>query len=171
MEEQHCDPVSVDLRLEFSPIEPVPEHVIVVRPMPVLNQCDLGHEILVVGLDVADDGEVPPGVRDVHVDDFAILARRLTFYISNNTHTIIIFSSKRTTPESIKTYIERHPHRIVIGHPERRVHPYFGVQDNFHVSRVGVVVVVDVERVHHDTPVEVYYCETNGDTVMKSYSK
>lgn len=77
MEQQHCDAVSVHRRLEFSPIETISENVIVGRLGPVLYQRHLGHEVFGVRYHVADHGEVPPGVRDVQVDDFPVLAGSL----------------------------------------------------------------------------------------------
>lgn len=77
MEQQHGHAVSVDFGLEFSPIEPVPEQVIVVRRRSVLHQSDLGHEVSVVCFHVADHGEVPSGISDVHVDDLPVLGGRL----------------------------------------------------------------------------------------------
>jgi len=77
MKQQHRQTMSVDFRLEFPPVEPVPEHVVIVRPRPMLYQRHLGHEVFRVRFDIADHGEVPPGIRDVHVDDFTVLAGRL----------------------------------------------------------------------------------------------
>lgn len=81
MKQQHCDAVSVHNGLEFSPIETVSEHVIVVgRHGLVLYQRYLGHEVFGVRFHVADHGKVSSGIRDVQVHDFPILAGSLEKY-------------------------------------------------------------------------------------------
>jgi len=94
MKQQHRQTMSVDFRLEFPPVEPVPEHVVIVRPRPVQHQRHLRHEVFRVRFDIAHDGEVPPGIRDVHVDDFTVLAGCLQTKSVLKNNRIYIYSIK-----------------------------------------------------------------------------
>lgn len=96
MEQQHGHTVSVDFGLEFSPVEPVSEYVVIDWKRSVLYQRDLRHEILRVGFYIADDREVPSGIRDVYIDDLSVFAGRL--------NTEYRFGRNKTTVQPTRFY-------------------------------------------------------------------